>query len=275
VAVVGPNGAGKSTLLKAILGLVPLASGHVSVFGQPLSKQRLLVGYVPQRSSVDWNFPVNALDVVLMGTYGRLGWFRRPGTREKAWAMECLRRVGMNGLEKRQIGQLSGGQQQRVFLARALAQQALIYFMDEPMAGVDAATEQAIFAVLRGLRERGKTLLISSHLLAELEQICDWLVMIREGRPVFNGPSRELVSRQGRVLVEANDAGQLDIVAQIAASAGYQTERMHSLRVGCPVEWAPELGRRAAAAGAPNVQISTTRGSLEENVLAVLKGWSS
>src|SRR5262249_18183043 len=160
VGIVGPNGAGKSTLIKAVLGLVPLVSGSVQVFDQPVEKQRKRIGYVPQRESVDWDFPVSVLDVVLMGTYGRLGWFWRPGSDEKELAYSCLEKVGMANLAGQQIGQLSGGQQQRTFLARALAQQADLYFMDEPMAGVDAATESAIFALLRDLRDHGKTVLV-------------------------------------------------------------------------------------------------------------------
>lgn len=163
IGVVGPNGAGKSTLIKAILGLVPLASGHVRILGLPLEQQRQCIGYVPQRESVDWDFPVSVLDVVLMGTYGRLGWFRRPGAKERAWARECLARIGLAGLESQQIGQLSGGQQQRTFLARALAQQADIYFMDEPFAGVDAATERAIIALLQELQKQGKTVVVVHH----------------------------------------------------------------------------------------------------------------
>ncbi len=127
VGIVGPNGAGKSTLIKAILGLVPAASGAITVFGEKVSRVRNRIGYVPQRESVDWDFPVSVLDVVLMGTYGRLGWFRRPGHREKEWARECLKHVGLSGLEGRQIGQLSGGQQQRTFLARALAQRRPLF----------------------------------------------------------------------------------------------------------------------------------------------------
>lgn len=163
VGIVGPNGAGKSTLIKAILGLVPLASGHVRILGQPLEQQRRRIGYVPQRESVDWDFPVSVLDVVLMGTYGRLGWFRRPGAKERAWARACLERIGLAGLENQQIGQLSGGQQQRTFLARALAQEADIYFMDEPFAGVDAATERAIIALLQDLQKQGKTVVVVHH----------------------------------------------------------------------------------------------------------------
>src|SRR5689334_16086610 len=160
IAIVGPNGAGKSTLIKAVLELVPRASGEVRFFGEPYRKARSRVAYVPQRSSVDWDFPVSALQVVAMGLYGRIGWFR-PVTR--AWkekALQALRRVGMADYAHRQISQLSGGQQQRVFLARALAQDADLYLMDEPFAGVDAATERAIVAVLWELRGAGKTALV-------------------------------------------------------------------------------------------------------------------
>src|SRR5688572_7883432 len=137
MAIVGPNGAGKTTLIKAILGLLKPAAGRILVNGRPYSQQRHLVGYVPQRGSVDWDFPTSVLDIVMMGRYGKLGWFRRPGAAEKTFALECLDKVGMADFAERQISQLSGGQQQRVFLARALAQQAMVYLMDEPFQGVD------------------------------------------------------------------------------------------------------------------------------------------
>jgi manganese/zinc/iron transport system ATP- binding protein len=191
VGVIGPNGAGKSTLIKAILGLVPLASGSVQIFGQALGRQRQRVGYVPQRESVDWEFPVNVLDVVLMGTYGRLGWFRRPGTEEKCWARECLDMVGIKDLQYQQIGQLSGGQQQRTFLARALAQQADLYFMDEPFAGVDAATEKAIFQILIKLRDQGKTVIVVHHDLRTVPRYFDHVLMLNL-RLVANGPTNEV-----------------------------------------------------------------------------------
>jgi manganese/zinc/iron transport system ATP- binding protein len=180
IGIVGPNGAGKSTLIKAILGLVPMASGAVNVMGQPIGKMRHLIGYVPQRESVDWDFPVNALDAVLMGTYGRLGWIRRTGKKQRMWARECLDKVGIANLEKRQIGQLSGGQQQRVFLARALAQKADIYFMDEPMAGVDATTEHVIFELLRSLRNDGKTVLVVHHDLDMVPEYFDDVVLLNK-----------------------------------------------------------------------------------------------
>ena len=178
VGIVGPNGAGKTTLIKAALGLVPLASGKVEIYGKPYDKQRRLVGYVPQRESVDWDFPVTVRDVVLMGTYGQLGWFRRPGKKERAVAEQCLEHVGMLPLAKRQIRQLSGGQQQRVFLARALAQDAKIYFLDEPFSGVDAATEAAIIALLQTLRNDGKTVLVVHHDLQTVRDYFDHVILL-------------------------------------------------------------------------------------------------
>src|SRR5690606_28129207 len=157
MAIVGPNGAGKATLIKAILGLVEPAAGQILVNGRPYEEQRRAVAYVPQRGSVDWDFPTSVLDVVMMGLYGQLGWFRRPGPREREIAMEALGKVGMAEFADRQISQLSGGQQQRVFLARALVQNASIYLMDEPFQGVDATTERAIVRLLQELREKGST----------------------------------------------------------------------------------------------------------------------
>lgn len=178
VAVVGPNGAGKSTFLKAVLGLVTPLAGTVEVYGRPLPQQRGLIGYVPQRESVDWDFPVNALDVVTMGRYGMIGWGRRITGAHKRAGMAALDRVGMADYAHRQIGQLSGGQQQRVFLARALAQEARIYFMDEPLAGVDAATEQTILAVLRELEAEGRTVICVHHDLQTVAATFDHVLML-------------------------------------------------------------------------------------------------
>lgn len=188
VGIVGPNGSGKTTLIKAILGLVPLASGAVTVFGELVPKVRHRIGYCPQRNSVDWDFPVSVFDVVLMGTYGHLGWIRRPGSMDKAWARECLGRVGLASLANQQIGQLSGGQQQRTFLARALAQKADLYFMDEPMAGVDAATERVIFSVLRELRDQGKTLIVVHHDLRTVPEYFNHVILMNT-RLVASGPT--------------------------------------------------------------------------------------
>lgn len=187
-AVIGPNGAGKSTLIKAVLGLVPMASGQVRVLGEEVSRVRQRIGYVPQRESVDWDFPVTVLDVVLMGTYGRLGWFRGPSASDRAWARQCLERVGLASFEQQQIGQLSGGQQQRVFLARAIAQKADIYFMDEPMAGVDAATERIIFELLKELRDEGRTIIAVHHDLRSVPRYFDYVVLLNV-RKVASGPT--------------------------------------------------------------------------------------
>jgi manganese/zinc/iron transport system ATP- binding protein len=178
VAIIGPNGAGKSTLIKAVLDLVPRVAGTVEIFGRPYREQRRLVAYVPQRNSVDWDFPTDALDVVTMGRYGKLGWLRRPGRAEREAAMKALDQVGMADLAGRQISQLSGGQQQRVFLARALAQDAQVYLMDEPFAGVDAVTERAIVELLHALRAQGKTVICVHHDLDSAPSYFDWVVLL-------------------------------------------------------------------------------------------------
>ena len=189
VAIVGPNGAGKSTLIKTILDLVPRTSGTVSIYGKSYKQNRHLVGYVPQRGSVDWDFPTTSLDIVQMGLYGKLGWIRRPGKKERQIAYESLEKVGMEDYANRQISQLSGGQQQRVFLARALAQDAEIYFMDEPFAGVDAATETAIINVMRDLRAAGKTLIIVHHNLETVLDYFDWVVLLNV-QIIASGPAK-------------------------------------------------------------------------------------
>ncbi|MAR71986.1 MULTISPECIES: metal ABC transporter ATP-binding protein [unclassified Halomonas] len=190
-AIVGPNGAGKSTLIKSILGLVPSVAGHVTLHGRPYRQARRRVGYVPQRSTVDWDFPTTAQDVVGMGLYGRLGWLRRPGRRERHEAMQALEMVGMDGFADRQISQLSGGQQQRVFLARALVQKADVYFLDEPMAGVDATTERAIVDILRRLRDQGKTVIVVHHDLQTVRSYFDWMLMLNV-RVIAQGPVNDV-----------------------------------------------------------------------------------
>lgn len=195
VGIIGPNGAGKSTLIKAVLDLVPRASGRVMIYGKPYKKQRHLVAYVPQRESVDWDFPVSALDVVAMGLYGKLGWLKPVGKKEKELAREALERVGMLEYAERQISQLSGGQQQRVFLARALVQDATIYFMDEPFAGVDAATEKAIVTLLSALRSAGKTVLVVHHDLQTISEYFDFLLMLNM-RVVAAGPTAEVFTEE-------------------------------------------------------------------------------
>lgn len=212
VGLIGPNGAGKSTLLKAILDMVPAASGWVKIFGKPYRDQKRLVGYVPQRESVDWDFPTTALDVVLMGTYGRLGLIRRPSRREREFAMACLEKVGMADYARRQISQLSGGQQQRVFLARALAQDAQIYFMDEPFAGVDAATERSIINLLEQLRQEGKTVVVVHHDLQTVEEYFDWVILLNM-RLIAVGPTESTFTDEN---LRKTYGGRLTILSQAA-----------------------------------------------------------
>jgi manganese/zinc/iron transport system ATP- binding protein len=220
IAIVGPNGAGKSTLLKAALGLIPVASGRVLVFGKPMKQQRSQVAYVPQRESVDWQFPVSALDVVTMGRYGALGWCRPVARRHKEQAREALDRVGLADLASRQISQLSGGQQQRVFLARALAQDAQLFLMDEPLASVDAATEQAIIEVLRDLRSEGRTVVVVHHDLQTVPDYFDHVILINM-RVVANGPVDDVFTAEA---LRQTYGGQLTILSEaterLARSSG-------------------------------------------------------
>jgi manganese/zinc/iron transport system ATP- binding protein len=195
VAIVGPNGAGKSTLIKAVLDLVPKVSGEVTIFGRPYRASRERVAYVPQRESVDWDFPVHALDVVAMGLYRQIGWFLPVTRRYRARGLEALHRVGMADFAYRQISQLSGGQQQRVFLARALVQNADLYLMDEPFAGVDASTERAIVELLRELRGQGKTALVVHHDLQTVPEYFDEVMLINM-RLVASGPVREVFTSE-------------------------------------------------------------------------------
>lgn len=193
IAIIGPNGAGKSTLLKAALGIVPRISGQVAVFGRSLADARQRIAYVPQRAGVDWDFPATVLDVVTMGLYRQIGLLRFAGRYEKAQALGCLAKVGMSAFADRQIGQLSGGQQQRVFLARALAQNADLLILDEPFAGVDAATERAIVQVLRDLNAAGKTIVCVHHDLATVSDYFDY-VLLMNVRKVAEGPVADAFS---------------------------------------------------------------------------------
>jgi manganese/zinc/iron transport system ATP- binding protein len=195
IAIVGPNGAGKSTLMKACLGLLPLAAGSVAFWGKGFAHVRGRVGYVPQRESVDWDFPVSALDVVCMGRYGKIGWFRGVSKAHRQAGMKALEQVHMENFAHRQIAQLSGGQQQRVFLARALAQEADLYFMDEPFAGVDAATEKAIVEVLRSLKSAGRTVICVHHDLQTVPQYFDEILMLNM-RVVAAGPVRDVFTNE-------------------------------------------------------------------------------
>jgi manganese/zinc/iron transport system ATP- binding protein len=210
--IIGPNGAGKSTLIKAAMGLLPLSSGYSKLWGEPLAKVRERISYVPQRESVDWDFPASAADIVLMGRYGKLGLFKRPGKRDKEIAMECLHKVGMEDFHNRQISQLSGGQQQRVFLARALAQEADLYFMDEPFAGVDMATEAAIIKLLQEMRDKGKTVIVVHHDLQSAGEYFDWMILLNQ-RLVASGPREEVFTQE---LLQQTYGGKLTILSRLS-----------------------------------------------------------
>ncbi|UFU00758.1 metal ABC transporter ATP-binding protein [Radiobacillus kanasensis] len=180
VGIIGPNGAGKSTFLKAMLQLIPRDKGEIQVLGSSIKNVRKKIAYVPQRNDIDWDFPITVLDAVLIGTYPHLKLFRRPKKQEKEWALQCLKRVGMEDFSKRQIGELSGGQQQRVFLARALAQKADLFFLDEPFVGVDISSEETIVKILKELCQQGKTVIVVHHDLSKANDYFDQLILLNK-----------------------------------------------------------------------------------------------
>lgn len=207
LAIVGPNGAGKSTLLRGMLGLLSPDYGGVRVFGKPIRSVRDRVAYMPQTEMVDWDFPVTVGEVVLMGRYGRTGWFGRPGTRDRAIAGEALERVGMSRFAHRHIRQLSGGQQRRVFIARALAQEADLLLMDEPFAGVDAVTERAIFDLIDDLAREGKTVVVVNHDLSILDRF-DQVLLLNQ-RVVAYGPPGDVITEDN---LKATYGGRLSLL---------------------------------------------------------------
>jgi len=213
VGIIGPNGAGKSTMIRAIMGLTPASSGWVQIFGESFEKNRHRVGYVPQREQVDWDFPVNVMDVVLMGRYGRRGWLRRVTKEDQKIAEESLDKVGMLPFRNRQIANLSGGQQQRAFLARALAQQSDLYLMDEPFAGVDATTERAIVTLLQDLQSQGKTILVVHHDLTTAKEYFDHLLLLNM-RLVAFGKTEDVFTVEQ---LQKTYGGRLTILSDVAA----------------------------------------------------------
>jgi manganese/zinc/iron transport system ATP- binding protein len=212
IGILGPNGAGKSTLIKSIMGLVKPTSGYVKIFDKTLEEVRNKISYVPQRESVDWNFPASVLDVVMMGTYGKLGLFRRPGKKEKEIAQRSLDQVGMTSFVNRQISELSGGQQQRVFIARALAQEADLYLMDEPFAGVDMATETAIFQLLQEMTSSGKTILVVHHDIHSAMNYFDWIIMLNL-HLVGSGPTDQVMTEE---LLRKTYGGKLNLLTKVS-----------------------------------------------------------
>jgi len=211
ISIVGPNGAGKSTLLKAMMGLVPIDSGYIKFFKQPLDKIRKQVSYVPQRESVDWDFPASVYDVVMMGRYAHLGLFHRPKDEDKEIVMHCMEKVGIHQLAKRQISELSGGQQQRVFLARALAQKAKLYLMDEPFAAIDMASEAVIINSLKKMAKEGCTIVLVHHDLQSVSTYFDWSILLNV-RVVAAGPTQEIFTPE---LLKETYGGQLTVLTEI------------------------------------------------------------
>ncbi|MFT4739998.1 MAG: manganese/zinc/iron transport system ATP- binding protein [Marivirga sp.] len=212
IGIIGPNGAGKSTLLKSIMGLIPLSSGYINIDGKPLKEVRSRISYVPQRESVDWDFPTSVFEVVMMGRYGQLGLLKRPKKADREIVLDSLRKVGMEAFKDRQISELSGGQQQRVFLARSLAQQADIYFMDEPFAGVDAATEKAIVELLRSMSAQNKTVIVVHHDLQSVARYFDWIILLNM-RLIASGPIEETFTPE---LLQETYGGKLTLLTEIS-----------------------------------------------------------
>lgn len=216
MAIVGPNGAGKSTLLKAILGLTTVAHGYARVYGEPIERRRAAVAYVPQREEVDWDFPISVLDVVLMGCYGALPFYRTIRAEHRERARAALNSMEMLSFAERQISQLSGGQQQRVFIARALAQDASIYFLDEPFAGIDAATETALVTLFARLQAQGKTVVCVHHDLDTIRTYFDWAILVNQ-RLIAAGPVSVVVTAEN---LQATYGGRLGLLSEIAEKLG-------------------------------------------------------
>lgn len=214
VAVIGPNGAGKSTLLKSMLGFIPVISGNVEFCGKSRKEFAQHIAYVPQKETVDWDFPITVFDLVLMGAYKRAGLFRWISRCEKRRAQECIEAVGLKGFENRQISQLSGGQQQRAFIARALLQEAEIYFMDEPFAGVDIATEKVIFQVLKKIQKQGKTVFVVHHDLHTVASYFDWAIILNV-KLIASGPIEKVLTTQNLDLAYGRSLPLFDDVVKL------------------------------------------------------------
>ncbi|OKL36593.1 metal ABC transporter ATP-binding protein [Domibacillus mangrovi] len=215
VGIIGPNGAGKSTMLKALLNLIPKDKGEVLFNGKPFVEIRKSVAYLPQRSQIDWDFPINVLDTVMIGTYPGLGFLKKPRKKEKEWALQCLKEVGMDGFSKRQIGELSGGQQQRVFLARALAQKADILFLDEPFVGVDILSEETIIRILKKLTSMGKTIFVVHHDLSKANEYFDQLLLLNKELIHFGDAN---IVFQKEILAKAY-SGQFSFLEEMGVNA--------------------------------------------------------
>lgn len=229
IGIIGPNGSGKTTLLKTMMGLLQADSGYVHLFGQPLDAVRQRVSYVPQRESVDWDFPASVMEVVLMGRYGKRGLFNRLTAKDKAIAEESLEKVALEQFRNRQISQLSGGQQQRVFIARALAQQAELYLMDEPFAGVDAATERSILKLLQEMQQSGKTVIVVHHDLQSVAEYFDWTVLLNT-RLIAVGPTPESFTAEHLQEAYGGKLTLLSKIGDLLAKGGYSPRETENVK---------------------------------------------
>jgi manganese/zinc/iron transport system ATP- binding protein len=212
VGIIGPNGSGKTTFLKAAMGILPADSGYVRTFGKPVEEVRERVSYVPQRQSVDWDFPATVMDICEMGRYKQGRLFGRLSKLDREIAADALERVGMTAYKNRQIGELSGGQQQRVFIARSLAQQAELYLMDEPFVGIDAASEETIIALLEDMRSEGKTVVLVHHDLHTAIEFFDWIILLNT-RLVASGPKAEVLTEEN---LRTAYGGKLNLLSRVA-----------------------------------------------------------
>lgn len=211
IGVIGPNGSGKTTLIKTLMGVIKPDSGYVEIFGNPINEVRERIAYVPQRESVDWDFPASVYDVVMMGRYRKNNLFMRSSKEDRKIVRESIEKVGMTPFIRRQIGQLSGGQQQRVFLARSLAQKADVYFMDEPFVGVDAATESAILELMITMKDLGKTLIIVHHDLQTVSEYFDEVLLLNT-RVIDYGPVKSVLTDEN---LKAAYGGQLNVLTKV------------------------------------------------------------
>lgn len=223
IGIIGPNGAGKSTLIKTIMNLIEPKAGKIEVFGKSIEEVRDEISYVPQTETVDWDFPASVFDVVMMGRYSKRGFLSRYTKRDKEIARECLETVGMLAYEKRQISQLSGGQQQRVFIARSLAQEASMYFMDEPMAGIDASTEASILKLMRTMVDDGKTILVVHHDLQSAYEHFDWIIFLNT-RLIAFGPTEEVFNEK---IIQQTYGGTPAILSSVADIIRQKGINMH------------------------------------------------
>ena len=270
VGIVGPNGAGKSTLIKAIMGLVPASSGWIKIFGKPYKQNLTRVGYVPQRESVDWDFPVNVMDVVLMGRYGRLGMIRRPGAADRELARECLDKVQMLPFANRQIGNLSGGQQQRLFVALAVVNAPRLVFFDEMTTGLDPMSRRVTWDLVRQVRDQGTTVVLVTHFMDEAEELCDRIAVINEKRVVAIDTPLGLVERfgGGATVTFSTDAADLAFLDRVEEVDGVNRQGRRVTVTGHGA-FLVSVAAAVVAHGLKPIDLASHQASLEDVFLTI------